>query len=58
MVPVRGHDVEGQRSEVALRENGPAEVRRDVTALGEVDAVPAHLGNDVLAEYDDLLFRY
>jgi hypothetical protein len=40
---------------VALRQNGPPEVRGDVATLGEVDTVAADLGHNVLAEHNDLL---
>ena len=55
MVPVHGAGVEGERREVSLGHDRLDEVGGDVARVGEVDAVAAHLGHDVLAEQDDLL---
>ena len=55
VVPVDGAGVEGERGEVSLGHDRLDEVGGDVARVGEVDAVAAHLGHDVLAEQDDLL---
>ena len=57
VVPVGRDDVQRQRGQVALRQEGSAEVGRNVAAFREVDAVPAHLGHDVLPEDDDFLLK-
>lgn len=55
MIPVSRDDVKGQWGQVTLGQDSSAEVRWDVSAFREVDAVPAHLGHDVLPEDDNFL---
>ena len=54
-VPVDWTHVEREGSEVSLAGDRLGEVIADLSRLGVVDRVPAHLGDDVLPEDDDLL---
>lgn len=55
VVPVDRAGVQWHWGQVALGHQGLGEVSGDVAGLGKVNAVPAHLCDNVLAEEHDLL---
>ena len=55
MIPVDWAGVQGQGAQVGLASDRLGKVSAYVSGLRKVDGVPAHLGHDVLPEYDNLL---